>query len=61
MKNRNKKITEVNEDKNEDKPLHLKENVEKNTKTRSKEHRRLETQHDGFQKEAELLFKKQPR
>ena len=33
MKNRNKKITEVNEDKNEDK-LHLKENVEKKHKNK---------------------------
>ena len=42
--------------KNENK-LYLKEDVEKSTKTRGKEHRRLtEKQYDGFKKEAELLF-----
>ena len=40
--------------KNESK-LHLKEDVEKSTKTRSKEHRRLERRHDSLKKEAEEL------
>ena len=46
--------------KNENK-LHLKENVEKSTKTSGKEHRRLKGQHVGLKKEAELLFKNRPK
>ena len=41
--------------KNENK-LHLKEDVEKSTKTRGKEHKRLERQHDGFKKDANCSF-----
>ena len=42
--------------KNENK-LHLKEDVEKREKTRGKERRRLERQHDGLKKEADCCLK----